>query len=313
MQMHSKNVHIIINPVAGGGQAGRLQSWLQSEITDRFGRDYTLFVTQKPGEATTFAREAINIGARLIIVVGGDGTVQEAINGFFENRKPKNPSCELGIVNCGTGSGLAQTLGLPSSPEQQLDVIHQQPSKAVDAGLVTFHDCEGKEGERFFINECQVGIGGSVVADVKSLHKYFGGTVAFGSVTIMKILTFKAPKLTVQLGKNMLRADRLIGIVVGNGVYCGGGMKLTPSAKPDDGQFDVLLIHDMSLPTRLWNFPKIYTGNHVYSPHFTLCRCKKIAVDSEESVLVEADGELLGKLPCAVEMFHAALRIRCNL
>jgi YegS/Rv2252/BmrU family lipid kinase len=311
--MHSKNVHVIINPVAGGGQAGRLQSWLQSEIADRFGHNYSLFVTRKPSQATTAAREAISTGAELIIIVGGDGTVQEAINGFFEDRKSKNPSCELGIINCGTGGGLAQTLGLPSSPEQQLDVICRQSSSAVDAGVVTFHDCEEKERERFFINECQMGIGGSVVADVKSLHKYFGGTIAFGSVAIMKTLSFKASRVTVQLDKNEPRTEKLIGVVVGNGVYCGGGMKLTPAAKPDDGQFDVLLIHDMYLPTRIWNFPKIYTGSHVDSPHFTIYRSKEIKVDSEDSVLVEADGELLGKVPCSVEMLHAALQIRCNL
>ena len=313
MQMYSKNVHVIINPVAGGGQAGKLQSWIRSEIADRFGQDYSLFVTQKPGDATAAARSAVNAGTKLIIVIGGDGTVQEAINGFFEDRKPKNPLCELGIVNCGTGSGFAQTLGLPASPEQQLDVIRRQRSKAVDVGLVTFRDFEGRTSERLFINECQVGIGGAVVADVKSLHKYFGGTIAFGSVTVMKILTYKGSRMIVQFGANEPRVERLMGIVVGNGVYCGGGMQLTPAARPDDGQFDILLIHDMSLPVRLWNFPKIYTGNHVYSPHFTLCRSKQITVDSEESVLVEADGELLGYLPCSIKIFNAALRIRCNL
>ncbi|MEE9502808.1 MAG: hypothetical protein V3V48_12090 [Candidatus Aminicenantaceae bacterium] len=89
-----------------------------------------------------------------------------------------------------------------------------------------------------------------------------------------------------------------------------GGMNLTPDAEVDDGLFDILLMHEQSLPQRLWNFPKIYSGRHINSPKFSHCRGKSVHIASSEHVLFEADGELLGNLPCALEIVPSALQVR---
>ena len=311
--MVSKRVHVLLNPVAGGGRASKLWPKLLPDIKQKFGNDYSLHFTCCPNDATNSARKAITSGAKIIIAIGGDGTVQETVNGFFQDRKLINPSCDLGIVNCGTGSGLAQTLNLPTSPRQQLDLICHHSSCAIDVGHITYRDKNGRKLERFFVSECQMGIGGAVVAQVSAMHKHFGGTFAFGSVAITQTLSFKALQMTVRLDNNEKMNKKLIGVVIGNGIYCGGGMKLTPAAKPNDGQLDVLLIHDMNLLSRLWNFPKIYSGKHVDSQYFASHQSRKISVDSQESVLVEADGELLGTVPCEIDVFPAALRVICNL
>lgn len=311
--MYNSNLHIIINPTAGRGHAARIQSQLISAVKRKFGSDYSLSITRRPGDGITAAREAIETGTGFIIAIGGDGTVHEVINGVLGSRKPVKHDFALGIVNCGTGSGLAQTLGLPSSPEKQLDVICHQSSSAIDVGHITFCDGTKAAKGRFFISECQIGIGGTVVANVKAMHKYFGGTLAFGSVAFMKALSFKAPEIAIQIDDGKEKRDRLIGMVIGNGIYCGGGMKLTPYAEPNDGQLDVLLIHDMPVLTRVWNFPKIYSGSHVDSQHFTICRGKHICVSSEEPVLIEADGELLGSVPCEIEVIPNALQIKCSI
>jgi len=311
--MSTERVHVILNPTAGGGRANKLWPLLESGIAERFGHNYSSYVTRRPGDATVSVRRAIAAGATLVIAVGGDGTIQETVNGFFRNRGLLNPSCELGIVNCGTGSGLAQSLGLPPSPEQQLDQISNRGSCAIDLGRVVLCSKDGRRVERVFASECQVGIGGAVVADVSSVHKRFGGKIAFGSVAIKKLFFLKAQPMTVRFGNNGKKTRRLLGLAVGNGACTAGGMKLTPEAQLNDGLFDVLLMHDMSIPTRLWNFPKIYLGKHIHTPHVSIFRSGKIAIESESPLPVAADGELLGVTPCEIELLPAVLKVRCNL
>ncbi|MQY64686.1 MAG: hypothetical protein GH143_10375, partial [Calditrichaeota bacterium] len=164
--MSNKTVHVILNPTAGGGRAEKLRPKLLAGIAERFGPDYSLYETSGEGDATVSARQTIEAGAGLVITVGGDGTIHEAVNGFFKDREMLNPSCELGIVDCGSGSGLALSLGLPTSIEQQLDLIARQDSCTIDLGRVVVRSNDGRRVERIFASECQVGIGGAVVAEV---------------------------------------------------------------------------------------------------------------------------------------------------
>ncbi len=308
--MSGKNVHIIANPIAGGGRAGRLIPKLLPRIEKRFGTNYSIHVTQKPNEATIIARNSILAGANLIIALGGDGTVQEIVNGFFHDTKIINPDCELGILNYGTGKGLTQTLNLPSTLEEQLDLIASSSNNLIDVGYIKCKDKRGSNQERFFVNECQVGIGGVVVTGVSMWHKYLGGTLAFGSVTLKQALFFNAPHMMVEFDDKQKISGNLIGVVVGNGAFCSGGMKLTPDAKPNDGQFDILLIHDMHIFSRIWNFTKIYSGRHIKSQNFALRRSKSISIKSEERVLIEADGELTGIVPCKISLIPAVLKVK---
>lgn len=311
--MSEKTVHAIVNPIAGGGRTGRLIPRLQTEIEKRFGTDCVIHATRQPLEATNITRKSIMTGAKLIIVMGGDGTVQEAVNGFFNDRKLLDPACELGILNFGTGKGLLQTLNLPSSLEEQLDLIAYSSSNLLDVGCVVYKDEKGNKQECFFLNECQVGIGGDVVTEVSMKHKYFGGTLAFGSVAIKQALFYKALNLTVKFDDKQIISRNLIGVVAGNGAFCAGGMRLTPDARPDDGQFDVLLIHDMNIFNRIWNFTKIYSGKHIKSQYVTLRRSKSLLIDSEKPALIEADGELLGTVPCEISLLPAALKVKSNI
>ncbi|UCH63111.1 MAG: diacylglycerol kinase family lipid kinase [Fidelibacterota bacterium] len=311
--MPNKTVHTIFNPTAGGGRAEKLRPRLLSGIAERFGSDYSLDVTSRQGDATASARRAIEAGAGLVITVGGDGTIHETVNGFFKDREMINPSCELGIVDCGSGSGLALSLGLPPSIEQQLDLIARQDSCTIDLGRVVTSSNAGEKVERIFASECQVGIGGAVVAEVGAMHKRLGGTLAYGIGSIKQVFRFNGQAMTVELSNNEKVARGLLGLAIGNGSCIAGGMKLTPAAELNDGLFDVLMIHDMSILTRLWNFLKIYRGTHIDTPHVSIFRSDRITIESENPVLVSADGELLGVTPCEFELIPAALKVKCRL
>lgn len=311
--MDTKKINVILNPTAGGGLANKQRSKILAGITKRFGNNYTFSETHFAGEAIMLSRDAIANGAELIIAVGGDGTIHEVVNGFFNNGVAVNPCCELGIIDCGTGSGLAQSLDLPASIENQIDLIYQQQSCVIDVGRIVFRNNDNQSEQRLFMSECQIGIGSAVVEGVQSMHKRLGGTLAFGSVAIKKAIGFKAQRISLQFDDQEKVTEKLIGTVVGNGNYCGGGMKLTPTAQLDDGLLDVLTIHDMGVMTRLVNFPKIYWGKHVDSPYFNIRRCKKIVIDSEEPLPIAADGEMLGITPCEIEILPAAVKVKSKL
>jgi YegS/Rv2252/BmrU family lipid kinase len=310
--MISNSIHVIFNPTAGGGKAQKMILIILKNIRKRLGNDFSLWVTRGPGDATDFARRAVLSNCELIIAVGGDGTINEVINGLVENGKIMNPNCELGIVNCGTGGGLAHSLGIPSSIENQIELIRREISCTIDLGKISAYDHHREENvERIFVSESQVGIGADVASSVKKFHKRLGGTVAFGYVSFMEALKYRAKSVTVELGGTEKINGRFIGLAVGNGSSTAGGMKLTPNAKLNDGLMDILFIHDMHVLKRLKTFPKIYSGKHIMLPEFGIRSCKTMTVSSDEPVLVSVDGEVIGQLPCMFEIIPAALKVRC--
>jgi len=306
----NKGVHVIINPVSAGGKTGARQAEILNALERKMGSEYSLCVTGEPLEAGFSARKAILEGNELIITIGGDGTIQETVNGFFSDGSLINPSCQLGIIDSGTGHGFAQSLGLPTGLEEQLEVIHRGRTHSIDLGRVVFSDKNSQPREHYFINECQAGIGGEVVKLVQSKHKRLGGFIAFGAVTLLTALRYPNQSMTVEIDRTTRITGRFIGVVVGNGNYMAGGMNLIPHAQLDDGLFDILLMHEQSIPQRLRNFPKIYSGRHLDSPKFTQYRGKKVTLSSSESVTFEADGEFLGSLPCSIEILPSVMQVR---
>lgn len=305
----SKKIHVIINPVSAGGKTGARQLEILEAFDRRLGERYSLCVTSEPLEASSSARKAILDGSELIITIGGDGTIQETINGFFSEGKLINPACRLGIIDSGTGHGFTQSLGLPAGLKEQLEVIQRGQIRSIDLGKVIFTDENGHRREHYFINECQAGIGGEVVRLVQSKHKRWGGFIAFGAITLFTALRYPNQPMTVEIDGTTRLTERFIGIVIGNGNYMAGGMNLTPQARVDDGLFDILFMHEQSLPQRLWNFPKIYSGRHLASSKFTQYRGKRVALSSSETITFEADGEFLGNLPCSIEILPSVLQV----
>ncbi len=301
---------MILNPASAGGITGRRQSEITNQLSRHLGTSYSLCVTREPSEACVSARSAIRDGCDLIIAVGGDGTVQEVVNGFFSHGHLVNPDCQLAIISSGTGRGLAQSLGLPRTLKEQLNVICNGHRCTLDVGRVTFAAENGETAERYFINECQVGIGAEVVKRVRSSQKRIGGLIAYGSIALLMAFRYRARCLAITLDNSVEVASSLIGAVIANGAYTGGGMNLAPGARLDDGFLDVVLIHEQSIIQRLGNFPKIYSGQHITSTKVAYYQARQITITSEEHVLLEADGELLGSVPCSVDVLPAAIQVR---
>jgi diacylglycerol kinase (ATP) len=311
--MNIRKTHVIINPFSAGGKTKKRLNYILNLLESYCGKKYSVYITQKPLEATFSAQKAILKGCELIISIGGDGTIQETVNGFFSHGRLINPACQLGIINCGTGQGFAQSLNLPSTIDQQFEVIFDGLSHPIDIGRIVFSDENEETMERFFVNECQAGIGGYVVKKIMSHHKKLGGFIAFGIVTLSTAFRYPNQIMTIVIDGIYKVTNRFIGIMVSNGRYTGGGMNLTPSAKVNDSLLDILLIHEQSFFQRLWNFPKIYTGSHIVTQTFSYFQGKSISLTSRENISVEADGELLGFLPCKIEIMPSALHVMVDL
>lgn len=305
-----KPVYIILNPLAGAGRGKSAKPQIISALQKWCGENYVLLETAGKGDAIQLSRNLVEKGATLLLVVGGDGTINEVVNGLLSAQTPPASRCELGIINCGSGAGVAQTLELPESIPDQVELIFNTAAKPIDAGIMECRDENGAAVKRFFVNECQAGFSAAVVAGVGVAQKRFGGALAFGMVSVWQLFRYEATEMYTRVDGHPAESQKMMGVVVGNGNYCAGGMQLTPGARPNDGLLDVLYIRDMNLLNRLNSFSKVYSGKHIHLGAFTLQRAGNIEIDSDLPVWIETDGELAGQTPCKINILPGAIWIR---
>jgi len=175
---------------------------------------------------------------------------------------------------------------------------------------MSYQDLQGRRIQRLFANIAEGGLGGEVVRRVNSRKKR-GGTVPFLTEAIRSLFSYQPQPVRVQIDDRIERKIEALFVIVANGRFYGGGMKIAPQAEPDDGLFDVVLIKDLSAFKVLRNIYRIYTGSHIQLPEVEVLRGKKVLLESEGELLLEADGELLGKAPAEFEIRHHAVQVKC--
>lgn len=278
-------------------------------LEDRFPEGFTLDVTSRPGHATEITRQALKAGENLIVAVGGDGTINEVVNGFFEKKKLLSRNARLGFLCIGTAKDVARNLNLPDDIPSQLDILRTNQSRKIDLGRISCHSEDGRRLERYFINDCQPGIAAKVVDRVTPALKRLGGFLAFGIGSTLTALTYRARQMSVSVNGRHWASGRFLGVTAANGRFAGGGMDFAPASRVDDGFLDLLVIKDQAVPARLLNFPKIYSGGHMNLSWVLHRTAKTIAVASPQRVGIEADGELVGFLPCVITVVPSVLSI----
>jgi YegS/Rv2252/BmrU family lipid kinase len=306
--MSTNRTHIVFNPSAAGGRAGKNKSKIISELHHQLGKCFDVSETLSNTDATRITIEAISSGCNLIVAVGGDGTVNQVVNGFLQTDTCKEHQARLGVISFGTGQGFAQSIGLPKDLASQITVIKNDASKLVDVGKITF---ENGQTAKYFLNEFQLGIGGTLCKNITSVTKMMLGRFAFGFEAVKTLLRYEAEEIQMTIHERSV-SEKAIGVVIANGAYTGGGMRLTPDAKIDDGLFDVLVIEEMPLLKRLNSFSKIYSGGHICMPAFKLFKTREIKFGYSNGLSAEADGELILNKCTSAEIIHSALRVISN-
>jgi diacylglycerol kinase (ATP) len=308
--MRRLKTQVIVNPESAKGQTRK--RWLQiKEGIRSFIQEFKYEFTEKPLHAIELARAAIKDGTELVIGVGGDGTMNEIANGFYEEKRIINPEAALGIVPSGTGCDLTRSLNIPSGLKDAMRVIIAAPSCPMDIGKATFMSRSGEPEERFFLNVADFGVGGEVVQKVnqKRLERKASSYVR---CLISTMIQYKNKHIQIKVdGRELPKGEYLIGAVANGGIF-GKGMKIAPQAKLDDGLFDFVCVKGMKFLEFCRHGWKIFLGTHLTHPKIFLMHCRRIEAvpDEDETVLLELDGEQLGSLPARFEMIPRSLLIK---
>jgi len=287
----------IINPAAGhaGVEAPRLLARARA-LGIAFEYEWS-----RGGEtATSFVRQALRAGATTIVAVGGDGTVNDVINGFFIDEELIKPDAALAIVPFGSSNDLTRALGIPASAAA-LDVLRNGRQIAVDVGRAEYLDLLGRPRVKYFMNNADVGIGARIALGAQR-HKMLGGSLAFFAAALQAIVDPQPWQGTLALDDGAPEAVNAVTVVIALGPYTGGGMRIAPGAKLDDGMFDVVTIDALSSGELLANLPSIYTGAHLSHPAVHHARAQAIRIETGGAPRLEMDGEVAGAGSVAFRM-----------
>jgi YegS/Rv2252/BmrU family lipid kinase len=238
-----------------------------------------------------------------VVAVGGDGTLNEVVNGVAER------DIDLATIPLGTGMDFGRTYGIPTKFDDAVRVALDGATRTVDAGRVDYRTWEGTDARRWFANVGSVGMSGAVAQRANGMSKVLGGKVTFFYALTRVFLEWENTEVRVTLDGGE-RRGRMHDVVVANGVWHGGGMMLAPGASPDDGLFDVVLIGDVSRLDFLTTAPKIYKGKHVEHPKVEVVRTSWVTVDADEHLPIEVEGEQVGTTPATFQVVRNALRVR---
>jgi YegS/Rv2252/BmrU family lipid kinase len=299
-------VVFVVNPASANGSTGR--RW--PEIAHRAAETGLVgdaLTSRAPGDVATLTRQAAEGGARLIVVVGGDGTVNEAANGLM--RATAANDVELAVLPRGTGTDFVRHFGIPTDLDRALAIARSGATRSIDVGRVTYAAWAGGEAESFFANVASAGMSGAIAQRANSTSKALGGKASFLWATLAVFARWRNSVVRVEVDEER-REGLMHDVIVANCCYLGGGMKLTPEAEPDDGLFDVLTLGDLTKADLLANLPKIYRGTHLPHPKAELLRGRTVSVDAETPLPVELDGEQPGTTPARFEVRPRALRLR---
>ncbi|MFN2555933.1 MAG: diacylglycerol kinase family protein [Nitriliruptorales bacterium] len=298
---------LIANPTAGRGRhplLGRLQGALEAR-----GLDYETATTTGPGHATALARWALEErGIRFVVAVGGDGTVHEVVNGLIDPETgARADDVVLGIVPAGSGSDFARTFGLDRSPEQLARHLDGAELYPIDLGRIRLTGRDRRPVTFAFANVAEVGYGAIVVERANRLPRFLGASrYLFGVFAAIRHFGVRPARVVLD---HTEVPGPLSNLVVANGQFFGGGMKVAPRALPDDGRFNVQLWRGAPKDVFLMT-PRIRKGEHVPHPEVREYQSARVEVHSEEPLLVEADGEVLGTTSATFDLLPKALNLK---
>lgn len=308
---------VIINPESGGGATRDAWPGIASDLSTHFG-PFTPVFTAHAGHGTEIAADAARKGTKLIIACGGDGTISEVANGILLSGR----DAELGVLPSGTGGDFRKTLGIPQRARDAAEILRTGRSRRIDAGRVTFTTEGGAQETRYFLGVASFGMTADVIERVKQDGpewfpfkgpKWLSGRLAFGVSMLQSAIQASATRVVIQLDEQAEQHLTVVALCIANARYFGGGMKIAPDAKLDDGKFDVVSIGDLGALKIFTNAPRLYLGAHLGMQqvgHSLTAKLVARPAVKGEHISIEVDGELPGFLPATFQIVPDALRVR---
>jgi diacylglycerol kinase (ATP) len=306
----------VINPRSAGGKTGRDTETIARRLSDVTG-NLTVALTQGPMDAARLTSHALRDGFGRVVAVGGDGTINEVVNGFFSNGIAINPEAEFALLNTGTGGDFRKTFDIDAGFDASLARIAEGNVRRIDVGHLSYLTDDGQTGRRHFANIASFGMSGDVMHRVNRATqiKRWTGRFAFTWGSLVSMLKYKAKPVRLKVDNVFDDVVSVSTCAVCNGQFFGGGMRVAPDASPDDGMLDVIVIGDAPKKDIMRSMNQIYTGAHINNPNVKVLRGRSVIATPVEAtagepVFLEVDGETPGKLPAMFEVMPKALKIR---
>lgn len=301
---------LVVNPRSGGGLSDRRWASLQAPLTDGLGGPFDVRFTECAGDGRRLAMEEARGGRRLVIALGGDGTISEVADGLMA---AGGGSTEMGIIPRGTGGDFRRVLNLPTKIEEAARHLRQAPANLIDVGKVTFVDDQGQPRVRHFVNIASFGFSAETAERANHSEKRLGAKLAFLGALVKSLVSYQNVEVNIAVdGAPPQRRTVMLG-AVGNGCYFGGGMKICPTSTLDDGLLDLVVVGDFGKLELLSKLSRVYGGNHLDLDDVHAARGRRIEVTpvaGSAPINIEVDGESPGRLPAVFEILPRALRLR---
>jgi len=299
----------IVNPIAGSGRAHRIvpriEAWLKQQ-----GIEARLLETREPGHAERLAAAATDLGHDRVIAIGGDGTVQEVINGLLASGVGTDGGPPaMGLIPCGRGNDMARSVNLPIDPMACLPIALGPTTHPFDIGRAS-----GRDGsQRYFGAAGGVGFD-AAVAYTMAVHRRFWmrGEAGYFLGTLNELRRYHNSDLQVTLigdGEERVVSQRFLFVAFANGPYYGGGMQICPDARTDDGWLDVCLVGDLSRLAALRELPGIYQAKHLKNPKVEIVHARSLRIEGSTHTRVHLDGEPFGEVPVDVTLLPGAVSV----
>ncbi len=306
---------LVVNPRSANGVTARHFDDITQAVRGAVG-DVRHAFTERAMHAADLTRSALREGHDLVIAVGGDGTINEVVNGFFEPAQPGEPprpvraDAALALLPRGTGGDLRRTVGLDGDLPQCAARLKGEPGR-VDVGRVDYTADDGAAKSRYFINVGEVGVGAKVVQIANRSTKRLGGKVTFTIASLRALTGWHDLHVRAFFDDEPAQDLWITTLAVANGKYFGGGMMVAPEARLDDGQFHVTIWSGYGLSDFVLKRGSMYDGSHVNleGTRTRTARAVRLEPLGSTPMEVEVDGERLGRLPATFTILPGALRL----
>ena len=296
---------VVVNTSAGAGRAGARWPALAREL-ERVGLAFEPAFTEGPGDAMRLAETAGRAG-RTVVAVGGDGTINEVVNGLMAGQAPGAPPPTLGVIPSGTAQDFARSAGIPLAPRAAIALLARAAPRPTDVGRIRFQS----GAVRYFANYAGAGFDAVVTARAKDWGHMLRGALAYvvGFFAVLRGYENKHFELRPDGGPSLEPARRINMVIVANGGNYAGLLRIAPAASLDDGLLDVVIIGDVGRFELLASLPLALFGRHLAHRKVATLRVRSVGVSAGEPLPVQSDGEIAGELPAEFDVIPGALRL----
>jgi YegS/Rv2252/BmrU family lipid kinase len=296
----------IVNPVSGGNKNEKQSAIIISHLQQK-GINPEIKTTHEKGSAIQLTKEGIENGHQNIIVIGGDGTLNEVINGVMLQQAMPSSAISIAMFSLGTGNDFIRTFGISKNHIKTTEMLLQGNTKTIDVGWVQYQN-NNKTASRYFINVLGMAFDGAVTESANSTKGAIGKLTYLKSV-VATLFKYEPTTMRVLVDDKEVANETLFCLNIGNCKYSGGGMRMVPDALPDDGLFDITLMRPLPTLTALGNLHRLFNGTIYKLKEATHLRGKKLTVYSNPPICAEAEGEFLGWSTFEVAIIPKAIKI----